>query len=1045
MRISIPLVITLALFHLLSPSVASAQNAAQVASKAAEALFNQAKYPEAAQAYEAIVHDYPTSDVVFGVYLQLGYSYYFLTQYDKAIPYVEKFLQSPTASPELKPIAMNLLAQLVSAKASTLPPEDPQRKTLYEDSIKKFTDFVTQFPNSPDIETAVYGRAIANFQIGNYTEAEKDLQANMQKYPRSPSILDSQNLLALSYATEGSKLLISGQDKDKALGFYDKAIELLRDIITKKSDLTLVNAANFQMGEILFNRAGFAPDADKKGIYKEARDVYNSVMAKNDLVDLQQTKVNNVPTLIARAIQQNNQPEVQRLNRERVRQMEKLAQLKGSPDQVLSALLKIGEIYFNQGSYDESRVVLEHLQPLLQSDNDKKRALYFTILSYAAQSVTDKAIAGYNQFQSQYKSDPLGENLPLVIGDMLMNSSNANKETLTNAISYFKQSLELYPKGAYATPSAVSLATAQARIGETEEALKSYQALLQTKLSPSDAVKAQLGIANIYKDTSQLDLALQNYKTVLEKYPDAKPEVTEAEFWIAAVTNGKKDYATAIPLLKAFIAKYPDTPYVSNALFFLGSAELESGNTEQGLATMKELADKHPDSAPAPFTYFRRANVLSTQKKTADASAIMKEFISKYPQDPKVFAAYEYLGMQALSGEKPQADEAIKLYTEYADKYSKTPEATKALLKVAELQQKTAAAMGRYGALNPQEREKWKAALDASVATEERIISTYPDSPDFAATLQSLLKTQELLLSAEIKKPEDIEQYFQKIATSTTSPAARSKTLFTLASFIAEKDKARALETMQKAYDDKIVYAPADMDFYGIALIEQNKLDEAQKVFDKLATDYPIPAGILPNQAQAQIQTAQADALFGKGKIAQLKGKADESSKYFLELKTKYAWSPKILEANYGIAESERQSAPVEAMKLLISLARAPNATTDLRAKSMLLIGYISKDKMEKQTDLKKKDEERNDAIDNFIKISDLYKGVPTIAATGLWEGGQLLEQQASTLTDPKMKELHDKQLSKAKQAYQDLVSNYPNSSYVDKAKERLAALGGAK
>ena len=35
-------------------------------------------------------------------------------------------------------------------------------------------------------------------------------------------------------------------------------------------------------------------------------------------------------------------------------------------------------------------------------------------------------------------------------------------------------------------------------------------------------------------------------------------------------------------------------------------------------------------------------------------------------------------------------------------------------------------------------------------------------------------------------------------------------------------------------------------------------------------------------------------------------------------------------------------------------------------------------------------------AIDNFIKISDFYQGVPRVAAEGLWLGGQLLERQAS-------------------------------------------------
>ncbi|MEO8206314.1 MAG: tetratricopeptide repeat protein [Chthoniobacterales bacterium] len=1034
-----------------------AQNPADVASKAADSLFNQGRYAEAAQSYEGVVKDYPTSELVFGVQLQLGYSYYFLGQYDKAQEYLQKFLTSPGATPQLKPIAMSLLPQVISQKATSLPPADPQRKVLYEEAIKKFTEYATQFPNAADLETAVYGRAIANFQIGNYEEAAKDLEANIQKYPNSPSILDSHNLLALTYATMGNKLLLSGEDNAKAMAYYDKAIQLLRGIIEKKSDLTLVNAANFQLGEILFSRASYVPEKEKPELFKEARNVYDSVMAKNDLTALQQKRVDTIPLQIADAIKRNDQALVQQLNRERIRQNEKLLQIKGSPDQVLSALLKIGEIYLNEGNYDEARVIFSHLQPLLQNDADKKLALYFITLSYASQNLVDKAIESYNLFQSQYKGDPIASNLPLVIGSMLLNSSN-DPQSAEKAIPYFQESLQLYPKGPVATLSTISMATAQARLNKTDEALKSYQDMLQTKLTPAEAVLAQLGIANIYKDTAQRnpaqwDNAITNYKTVIEKYPDAKPQVTEAEFWIAIGTQAKGDSAAAIPLLKAFLEKYPDSLFTPNVLFTLALAQVATDDKDGGVATFKELADKYPKSPPAPVTYFRRAQVLGAQNKPEEVKALMLEFIQKYPDDDKVYYAYDSLGRAALAEAqkdptKPELnDEVIRIYTEYADKYSSNPQAVKALLKVAELQRNKSIALGRYSAIDKEEeRALWKNSLNASVATSERIIKSYPDSPDLALALESLLKTQQLLMSGD-KKSEDVEDYFKKMAESTLSPSAKSKVLFTLASFIAEKDKARALETMQAAYDPDVIYAPADMDFFGLALIESGKLDEAQKVFQKLAMkDYPIPTPRpAPNQLSRQIQEAQADALFGQGRIAQLKGQSEESAKLFQQLKTEYGWSPKVLEATYGIAESMRKSDPTGALKLLAPIVSATTATVTLRANSMLLFGYIYKDKMEAATDPKAKNDALMVAIDNFTKIAQFYSGVPVAASTGLWEAAQLLEQQAATLTDPKVKDFQARQLKQAKDDYQRIVTEFPNSPFVEKAKERLAALGGGK
>ena len=115
---------------------------------------------------------------------------------------------------------------------------------------------------------------------------------------------------------------------------------------------------------------------------------------------------------------------------------------------------------------------------------------------------------------------------------------------------------------------------------------------------------------------------------------------------------------------------------------------------------------------------------------------------------------------------------------------------------------------------------------------------------------------------------------------------------------------------------------------------------------------------------------------------------------------------------------------------MLTQIIRAPNAPTDLRANSMLLGGFIQKDK-----------NERDAAIDYFIKISAFYEGVPEAASTGLWEGGQLLEMQAAELqsSDPARAE---KQKAQVLRAYKELVEKFPDSEFAPQARERLDALG---
>ncbi|MCX7868861.1 MAG: tetratricopeptide repeat protein, partial [Terrimicrobiaceae bacterium] len=202
------------------------------------------------------------------------------------------------------------------------------------------------------------------------------------------------------------------------------------------------------------------------------------------------------------------------------------------------------------------------------------------------------------------------------------------------------------------------------------------------------------------------------------------------------------------------------------------------------------------------------------------------------------------------------------------------------------------------------------------------------------------------------------------------------------------------------------------------------------------------PAGTAPTQAPPAIQEAQAIALFGRARVLQEKGQTAEAGKLFQQLKSLYPWSPKVLEADYGIAQSLREQKKFdEAIGLLGGVIRATNATAELRARSMLLFGYIMLDKTNSASDPKQQEQFLGAAIDNFIKIPQFYGGVPKAAAEGLWMGSQLLERQAAAAADPKFK---NQQLNRARAFYKQLTDEFPNSEFAPKARERLNALGAS-
>ena len=1005
-----------------------AQQTPQQAFEAANNIYNNGDYPAAVEAYEAVLRDYPTSPVVPNAQVQLAFSYYLTGENQQSLDLLKKFFGGPPAPAELTELAAYLEPQALSALAASLKPEDPARKKNFDEAVKKFAAFIQKYLQSAELESAYYGSAIASFQIGDYAAAKAALETNLKRFANSPGILDSQNLLALIFATEGSKMLgEEGSDKNAAFALYAKSAELLRGIIEKKTDLALVNSARFQLGEILLNEAAFAPDDRKPALLEEARAAFRGVLPKDEIIALQKKKIDGIPALRRTALAARDNAALRRIDRQAERDRRKLAEIESRPDQTVTALQKIGESYFQGGRYDESRVILAHAEPLLTDDEDKKRNLYYLAMTYAVQNAAEPAVARYDAFQRAHKGDPIAANLPVALGNLFLAHPDPALRDPEKAAKYFKEAAEIYPKSPFLGLSVVNEATARAQQGDFDGALKTYRDFLATNPPPEVGAVAQLGIGNVFKEQGKWDDAIAAYKELVAKFPQAT-QVEEADFWVAVGTQQKGDNEGALPLIDAFVKKYPQTQLTTSAMYAAASAKLALGRNDEAVATMSEIAEKFPQSQPAPFTYFQRAQLAGAAQNADEVVRLMTEFAAKYPDDDKVFFAFDSIGQTETN--RGNIEAAVAAYQSFAGKYATAPKAPEAMLKIADLHRAAAEKLGRYGALTPEEQGKWKAAMAASIGAAEKMAATYPDSPQLGLGLRSLLAAKQMELAAEIIDAAAVEKYFEDLAASAPD-GAKSKILFARAAFISEKDPARALEEMNKAYDASLVYAPSDLDLYGLALLGNGKADQAKAVFEKIAADYPNPAGQEPAQAPPAIQEAQAISIFGLGRVAQEQGDVAGAGALFEKLKALYPWSPKVLEANYGIAASlKEQGKGDEAVALLTQIIRAPNAPTELRANSMLLGGFIQKDKGE-----------RDAAIDYFIKISAFYEGVPQAAATGLWEGGQLLEAQVTELqsSDP---EKAKKQKAQVLRAYKELVEKFPDSEFAPKAQERLNALG---
>jgi TolA-binding protein len=956
----------------------------------AEALSAQGKHAEAAATYEDLVKRFPQVASVPEANFRAGYAHYLAGDYDAALAAFKKVIDNRNLPPEmavLNELALSMTPQVLVAKAGKLPPEAPARKEALEDAVKQFDVYLTKYATSDEAESAAYSKALALYQLEKFDAAMDVLRANMTKFAQSPTVQDSQYLLALTLATLASNTMMKANAPDPAADQqFDESEKLLRDIITKNQNLALINDAQFQIGELLLARGGFISSEDNKAkqteIFNKALDAYRSVASKDRVIAAQKARIAFFADLRTQAGMKSDKVAFAKYKRLVDKETEKLAGLEARTDQTQTAKFKTGLIFFTQGKMDETRVLYTHLQAqgAIEEDADKKQALYFITMSYAAQNVADKAEEKYKEFQGAYKGDQIAQNLQLVMGAMYLNEKLNNPD---KAIEYFNEGLQLYPKGKAFGTLVLARAGAQIQLKKYDEAEKALQETLKGNPPKELAVDAEFYLGTVQVQTNKAAEAVVTFKGVRDKYPGT-PQAEQAHYQVGQLLSAlaPKD---AIPELQEFLKKYPKSTAFPAALMALGSSQAKTGQSDAALATFKKLATEYPKSEAAPFSYFERAQILSSAQKIDDTLVVMKEFIAQYPDSPQLFQAYDFVA-QILTSQK-KGMEAIAAYDDYVAKRPKDDHTPQALLKAGSLWKTYAESFGNYIIMEAAKRPEWQKGIDKCTELSVKLLTEFPESQQVAQALSNLMDVQNLLVIAKLKTQDELEKYFQDLAQKfADKPGTKAKILFTLASSNFDKDKAKAIEQMAGAYDPNLKFAPEDLDLYGQALIDSKKVDEAIKVYEKLNADFPLPGGT-PKGAPRDVLEAQAIYLAGLGRALQEKGddaNRKKGGELFAELEKNYSWSSKMNEVNYGIAVTLfDQKKYDDAADRLRKILKSPTASSELRAKTMLLLAKIYE--ATEQYEL---------AIDNFIKISVFYGGVPKVAAEGLWRGGQLLERQ---------------------------------------------------
>ncbi len=975
----LPLILIGLVLSLASVSVYG-QGAAKLLEDGQVAL-SRNQFEQAAQLFEQM-NDYKTSEAYPQSQLLLAYCQLQLQKFDEAIAKFEEVQKMRNASPEILEFAQSYLAQAHLSYALSIDGEEDGNESKVNDQLTKanaaYDKLLETYPETEQKESALYGKGIALYFLEKYEESAESLTRTRNEFPQSEAIGETLYLLSIAKASRAGQLVReddSEANRQQAIALYSEALEILEEILELtglQRSIALINDVRFQIGEVNFN-IGVLQEGDAQAErFAAAINAYRQVGPKEPMIEAQNERIEVFQKRYVEAI---GTPQEERWRDLRDREQSKLRELQDKPPQTIEAKVREARIYLIEQDYNRSRVLAKFLERFEMTEEQAKNVRYLIGASYASQAMKESALQYYEIFKENHGGDPAGANLPLLIGNIFLQPANLDPQ---KAIEYFDEGLETYPEGPFLTNTIAAKANALIQLGQTEEASKLFQQALEKDPSEALVPTIKLGLANALFASQKYEESLPEYRSIQEQFPDSTVG-QEAKFREAVSLQVLNRLEESNQVLDNFMEEYPDSQLVPQVRFTRAINLNNLGQTDAALETLKEIAEEYPDTEEGERAMISQAEIMASidPPRFEEAEALLVEFTEKYPDSNFIAAAYNL-----RSNIKGQFEDYVAMAEIWDEFYAEYPDhnlAALALLQEGDFWRVAAGRLGGYRSLDSEKRELWKNYVRNGIEAADTVILEKSESPYIGQALSLSLDLRKDEVLNRIYTWDDVILQYEALANdiSASSIEARLQVRFALASALYDAiprvaDPAEKEDLKEKAfelwgdYDAGINYPEKDMIIYGLALIDEKRLSEAEAVFQRVQNQ--------PAVSQTGAGTGQAEALYGLGKVALEKGELNNAQNLFNQYLVDAPDGEYREEAQFGIATVNIKDGKFdEAEKIADDLSRIRDRTrisNELRGNLLLLQGKVFIGKGQFET-----------AINYLRKVPVGYEAFPEIVA----------------------------------------------------------------
>jgi len=949
------------------------------------------KYDDAVKNFDQIINGYPATPYIDEVHIRDGFAYLHLGDFPNAIKVL-----APEAAANAKPeyrgtgLYFTGLAQFSQAQKTA---DKAQSKTVFGQAAATFStliDYITKNPtpdNQAFMEDTIYYRALAYYQKEDYPNAEKDLLTLLDP-PYSTSLKRPDYLLLLGslYAVETNQAVTAKQPIDVIKAAAQKALDRFDQVSKDPNALVQANDANMSEAEVYYLIAQLDPAVTG---YQKALDAFRLVRRKADMVDLQQTRLDQLKKASAAALQTAGGASMANENVRLIdRESSRLQQLKDGSDPIVQALIRIAECYnaMKPPESDEARTVLRRLSHATLTPDQQQEVDFQLLNSYVLGGQTDKADVALTDYLTKHPADPQADSMSFQIAAKLM-----DKKDYPGALAQADRSLKDYPTGRVVGQAVTLKAQALTNMGKVDDAkkvLSDYAAANKANPAANQMllIKAQGEVAQ-----GDFSAALADYQSVKNNL-SVSPELqaVAAAGCIQALQSMQK-YDDVITEAKAFATKYPDSNALPGVLIFSGLA-MDRKNDPAAVAVLQNVVQKYPKDQTSPFALFYIVTIYQRTNNVPAMIQAYKDLSTAYP------TSYTFIGQAAdmVGGEylkEKKFDLAVATYQPLVDA-PKADVAANADNKIGAVWLAAAKAKGSLQSMQPDARVEPMKFLSNAEQSYLTVLAKYPDQLNAVGeAFQGLADLLKQRRSGGLLTDLTMEDYLGKLTAGLTTPDMQTRVELAKAALVftyknGDKQYPAALDRFKKAIDANS----------NLALTRQ----EASQYGELLmaAKDYPTAIQVFTNllgHAAPDDQETLADGDYGLGATYLAQGDVAKAAEYFAKIKALPnggAWFPKIQEVDYGLAlAAELAGDPNGLAKATYArLMQASQAGIALQAKAMLGYGHL----------LDKAGYGVNPAVKGTIEYAvhyyqqvDLLYGpaVAELSAEGLYDAGQAYDK----------------------------------------------------